>query len=39
MARLIPNPVGDLVKRVDHTLENVDPVLGRVDVTLAAVTR
>ncbi|MTD45987.1 hypothetical protein GKE82_17255 [Conexibacter sp. W3-3-2] len=34
---LIPNPAGDLLKRVDITLANVDPVLSRVDDTLGHV--
>jgi hypothetical protein len=37
MPRLIPNPAGDLMRRVDKTLENVDTVLARVDGTLADV--
>jgi hypothetical protein len=34
----LPNPAGDLMRRVDTTLENVDDVLGRVDTSLAEVT-
>lgn len=34
---LLPNPAGDLLKRVDRTLEAVAPVLGRVDGTLVTV--
>jgi len=34
----LPNPAGDLMRRVDTTLENVDEVLGRVDTSLAEVT-
>jgi len=34
---LIPNPVGDLLKRVDGTLGTVDDVLVRVDTTLGEV--
>ena len=34
MARLIPNPIGDITDKVDRTLVDVDVVLGRVDTTL-----
>jgi hypothetical protein len=34
---LIPNPVGDLLKRVDGTLLTVDDVLVRVEGTLSEV--
>lgn len=37
MARLIPNPAGDLWRRVHTMLTDVDGVLGRVDGTLASV--
>ena len=31
---LIPNPAGDLIKKVDRTLVTVDKVIGKVDGTL-----
>ena len=34
---LLPNPVGDVLKRVDGTLVTVDDVLVQVDATLAEV--
>ena len=34
MARLLPNPAGDLWRRVDKMLADVDEVLPRVDGTL-----
>ena len=34
---LLPNPVGDVLKRVDGTLGTVDDVLVQVDATLAEV--
>ena len=37
MSPLIPNPVGDVLKRVDGTLGTVDDVLLRVDTTLGEV--
>jgi hypothetical protein len=37
VARLIPNPAGDLWRRVDKMLADVDGVLGRVDGTLVSV--
>lgn len=35
---LIPNPVGDVLKRVDGTLGNVDVVLPQVEKTLGEAT-
>ena len=37
VARLLPNPIGDITDKVDRTLADVDVVLGRVDGTLAEV--
>jgi hypothetical protein len=37
MAPLIPNPAGNLLRRVDHTLERVDGVVTQVDTTLTEV--
>ena len=37
VARLIPNPAGDLWRRVDTMLSDVDGMLGRVDGTLSSV--
>jgi ABC-type transporter Mla subunit MlaD len=37
VARLLPNPIGDITDKVDRTLADVDVVLGRVDTTLADV--
>jgi hypothetical protein len=36
---LIPNPVGDVLNRVDGTLATVDGLLGQVDGTLSEVNR
>ena len=33
----LPNPAGNIIRRVDGVLEDVDGVLGRVDTTLSSV--